>query len=79
LYNKYFYGFEKEGKSAYFLDNAVDDGVYFNFRYPLNETLLPLTLVRAVNIPLNQNNINKFLKQKTKGEIERDDAEAEAL
>jgi hypothetical protein len=62
LYNKYFYGFEKEGKSAYYLDNAVTQGVYFNFRYPLNENLLPLTLAKAVNIPLTGDNIKKYLQ-----------------
>jgi hypothetical protein len=54
LFNKYFYGFEKEGKSAYYLDNAVDEGIYFNFRFPLNETILPLTLVKAINLPLTE-------------------------
>jgi len=47
LYNKYFYGFEKEGKSAYYLDNAVQ-GAYFNFRYPLNEKLLDSYLSKAL-------------------------------
>lgn len=65
LYNKYFYGFEKEGKSAYYLDNAVTDGVYFNFRYPLNDTLFPLTLVKAVNLPLTPESIKKYLQMKS--------------
>jgi hypothetical protein len=67
LYNKYFYGFEKEGKSNYFLDNAVEEGVYFNFKFPLNELLLPLTMVRAINLPLGDDTVAKHLKQKSKG------------
>ena len=69
LYNKYFYGFEKEGKSAYFLDNAAEEGVYFNFRFPFNETLLPLTMERAINMPLGDDTLAKHLKQKSKAQI----------
>lgn len=43
LYNKYFYGFEKEGKSQYFQEKAVS-GVYVAFRYPFREDLLDSTL-----------------------------------
>jgi len=43
LYNKYFYGFEKEGKSQYFQEKAVS-GVYLPFRYPFREDLLDSTL-----------------------------------
>jgi hypothetical protein len=67
LYNKYFYGFEKEGGSKYYLDNQVKEGVYFNFRFPLNESLLPLTLAKIINLPLSEASISKFLRQKTKG------------
>jgi hypothetical protein len=51
LYNKYFYGFEKEGKSAYFQEKTVT-GVYFPYRYPFREDLLPTTLLAALNIPI---------------------------
>lgn len=51
LYNKYFYGFEKEGKSAYFQEKAVT-GFYLPFRYPFREDLLDSTLMQALNVPL---------------------------
>lgn len=70
LYNKYFYGFEKEGKSAYFLENAVETGTYFNYRYPMNEDLLPTTIMNAINLPLSESIINKYVRPKYKSEIE---------
>lgn len=51
LYNKYFYGFEKEGKSSYFQEKAVT-GFYLPFRYPFREDLLDSTLMQALNVPL---------------------------
>jgi len=51
LYNKYFYGFEKEGKSAYFQEKTVT-GIHLPFRYPLREDLLDSTLMMALNIPI---------------------------
>lgn len=51
LYNKYFYGFEKEGKSSYYLDNQVQ-GAYFNFRYPFNEQLIHSHLSKALLLTL---------------------------
>ena len=48
LYNKYFYGFEKEGKSSFYLENA-SQGAYFNFRYPLNQEMVHSTLVKTLN------------------------------
>lgn len=51
LYNKYFYGFEKEGKSAYFQEKTVVGG-YFPYRYPFKEDLLQTTVMQALNMPL---------------------------
>ena len=51
LYNKYFYGFEKEGKSAYFQEKTVS-GLYLPYRYPIREDLLDSTLMQALNIPI---------------------------
>jgi hypothetical protein len=51
LYNKYFYGFEKEGKSGYFQEKCVS-GIYLPFRYPLREDLLDSTLMMALNVPI---------------------------
>jgi hypothetical protein len=52
IYNKFFYGFEKEGKSSYYLENKVS-GAYYNFKYPLKEDLLSTTIMQALNIPIN--------------------------
>ena len=52
LYNKYFYGFEKEGKSAYFQEKSVT-GIYLPFRYPFREDLLDSTLHLALNVPVS--------------------------
>lgn len=51
IYNKYFYGFEKEGKSAYFQEKAVT-GHYLPFRYPFREDLLDKTIMNALNTPI---------------------------
>ena len=51
LYNKYFYGFEKEGKSAYFQEKCVS-GTYLPFRYPFREDLLDSTVMIALNVPI---------------------------
>ena len=52
LYNKYFYGFEKEGKSAYFQEKAVS-GFYLPFKYPFREDLLDKTLLLGLNVPIH--------------------------
>ena len=44
LYTKYFYGFEKEGKSQFYLDKAAT-GHHFNYRYKIKEELLTKTLM----------------------------------
>ena len=51
LYTKHFYGFEKEGKSAYYLQNTVT-GHYFNYRYPINTDKLEETIFKALNTPI---------------------------
>eukprot|EP00349_Pseudokeronopsis_sp_Brazil_P004444 CAMPEP_0202961792 /NCGR_PEP_ID=MMETSP1396-20130829/5874_1 /ASSEMBLY_ACC=CAM_ASM_000872 /TAXON_ID= /ORGANISM="Pseudokeronopsis sp., Strain Brazil" /LENGTH=207 /DNA_ID=CAMNT_0049681889 /DNA_START=471 /DNA_END=1094 /DNA_ORIENTATION=- len=51
VYNKYFYGFEKEGKSSYFLEKS-STGQFIPFRYPLKEDLLPSTLMKALHVPI---------------------------
>lgn len=51
LYTKFFYGFEKEGKSNYFFEKAVH-GHYFNYRYPIKEGLLGETIMKVLNEPV---------------------------
>lgn len=51
LYGKYFYGFEKEGRSAYYLENSVT-GAYYNFKIPLRVDLLNKTFHKVFNTPI---------------------------
>jgi len=51
LYTKYFYGFEKEGRSNYFFEKAVH-GHYFNYRYPIKESMIGDTIMKVLNEPL---------------------------
>jgi len=51
LYTKFFYGFEKEGRSNYFFEKAVH-GHYFNYRYPIKESLLGDTIMKVLNEPV---------------------------
>lgn len=51
LYGKYFYGFEKEGRSSYYLSNAVQ-GIYFNFKVPLKLDVLNKRLHKLFNSPI---------------------------
>jgi hypothetical protein len=51
LYTKYFYGFEKEGRSNYFFEKAVH-GHYFNYRYPIKESMIRDTIMKVLNEPL---------------------------
>lgn len=55
LYGKYFYGFEKEGKSAYYLENA-STGIYFQYRIPLRVDLLEKGIHRVFNNPIQDPN-----------------------
>ena len=52
VYNKFFYGFEKEGKSSYYLEKQVQ-GAYYHYRYPFKEDLIASTIMKALNTPLN--------------------------
>lgn len=72
LYNKYFYGFEKEGRSQYFLSNAVK-GYYFSYRYPFNEVLIQTMLPKVMNVALSETFIDKKVRLKTKAELEAED------
>jgi len=72
LYNKYFYGFEKEGKSQYFLANAVQ-GHYFNYRFPFKEELIGTVLPKVLNTPLNESSLCSEIKTKTNSEKEREE------
>ena len=76
LYNKYFYGFEKEGKSAYFLENAVE-GFYFNYRYPFKEDFVGRTLTQGLNTPLTSSSVEKSVRLKTDQQIEEEEMEKE--
>ena len=73
LFTKHFYGFEKEGKSDYYLEGKVT-GHYFNFRYPFKESLLKYTLLKALNLPINS---VKFLLPKTKAELAKEEEDKE--
>jgi hypothetical protein len=63
LYNKFFYGFEKEGKSAYYLDNAVS-GAYFNYRYLFNTDMVKEQLKQSLSLPLAEDTVTKFIRVK---------------
>lgn len=67
LYNKYFYGFEKEARSSYYMDHAVQ-GAYFNFRYPLNEKLLHSHLAKALLLPLFPDSVDREVRQISKNQ-----------
>jgi hypothetical protein len=51
LYTKYFYGFEKEGKSNYFFEKAVF-GHYFNYKIDFKEAFIGDTIMKALNEPI---------------------------
>ena len=51
IYTKFFYGFEKEGRSNYFFEKAVF-GHYFNYKIPIKEAYLGSTIMKALNQPL---------------------------
>jgi len=69
LYNKYFYGFEKEGKSSYFLANSVE-GAYLNFRYPFNEELVGTVLPKVLNLPLTESRLDSHVRELKVSQIE---------
>ena len=75
LYNKFFYGFEKEGKSAYYLDNLVA-GAYFNYRYLFNTDMVKERLKSGLGLPLADDTINKFIRVQTQSEVDKEAKEA---
>ena len=76
LYNKYFYGFEKEGKSAFFQEKSVY-GLYLPYRYPFKEDLLASTIMMALNTPVN--GARQFLLADLAAEKKRDQENKENL
>lgn len=76
LYNKYFYGFEKEGKSKYLDYNQVE-GVYFNYRYPFKDTMVGSTLTKAINLPLMEDDIINLVRDKSNLLISKEEIELE--
>ena len=52
LYNKHFYGFEKEASSSVYRDNKSIFGHYFNYRYPIRQEFIPQTLKEMLNRPV---------------------------
>ena len=75
LFTKHFYGFEKEGKSDYYLEGKVT-AHYFSFKYPFKESLLKTTLQKAINMPINS---VKFLLPKPQVEIDLENEEKENI
>lgn len=73
IYNKFFYGFEKEGKSQFFQSKAVQ-GVYIPYRYPVKESQvgnLSKAIMVAVSNPENQ------LIPKSEEQIRREEEDKE--
>lgn len=52
LYTKHFYGFEKEGSCSAYRDASSISGHYFNFRYPIRQDMIDLTLRKMLNRPI---------------------------
>ena len=52
LYTKYFYGFEKEGTTAFYREGKSVQGHYFNYRYPIVEELARTLLQKLINYPV---------------------------
>jgi len=50
LYNKFFYGFEKEGKSSYHLPNQVS-GAFYSHCFPVAEHMVNY-LQKGIMVPL---------------------------
>ena len=73
LYTKYFYGFEKEGSSQYYLDKSVT-GHHFNYKYRIKEELLTKTLMQMLCTPIND--VSSFLP-KPQEVIQKEEEEKE--
>ena len=54
LYTKYFYGFEKEGTTAFYREGKNIQGHYFNYRYPIVESLARNLLPKLINCPVTE-------------------------
>jgi len=52
LYTKYFYGFEKEGATVSYREGKGIQGHYIQYKYPVLETVIDLTLQKAINFPI---------------------------
>ena len=51
LYTKYFYGFEKEGTTAFYREGKGIQGHYFSYRYPMVEDIARNLLPKLINNP----------------------------
>lgn len=60
IYTKFFYGFEKEGKSNYYFEKAVH-GHYFNYRYPIKESMIGDTIMKLLNEPVTSERIEGMI------------------
>lgn len=52
LYTKHFYGFEKEGSCSVYREASSITGHYFNYRYPIRQDLIDVTLRKMLNRPI---------------------------
>ena len=68
MYNIYFYGFEKESKSQYYMANRVE-GCYFNYRFPFNSNLVSTVLPKVLNTPLSSDTLSNGIREKTQSEL----------
>jgi hypothetical protein len=52
LYTKHYYGFEKEGSCSAYRDAQAITGHYFNYKYPINQSLMDETVRKMLNRPV---------------------------
>ena len=76
LYTKYFYGFEKEGATVSYREGKAIQGHYIQYKYPILETAIDLTLQKAINFPIADASI---LLPKSQAKIDAERIEAEEL
>lgn len=53
MYGKHFYGFEKEGKSSYYSEKQIDNGIYVKLSFPLSHNLIKNDKGGILNVFLN--------------------------
>jgi len=70
LYTKHFYGFEKEGKSAYYIEKQAQ-GHYFNYKYPVKESMIKDTILKVLSEAVDEDSI-KRIKPKSNVELEKE-------